>query len=113
MVSMILFGLRVNQNVVNEDNHKLVQIIHENLVHEIHKISRGVGQSKRHHGILIMTIPCPKSGLGNIRLSYFQLVVTSAEIDLRENTGSTHLVKQVFYLGRGYLFFMVTSLSFR
>ena len=43
MLLMLLFRLGIDQDVVNENNDKLIQEIHKNLIHEIHEISGGIG----------------------------------------------------------------------
>jgi hypothetical protein len=43
MGCMLFFRLGVNKNVINEDNNKLIQKLHENVIHEIHEIGRGIG----------------------------------------------------------------------
>jgi hypothetical protein len=48
---MLFLTLRKDQDDVNEDHDKLVQLFHENRVHEV---CGGVGQTKRHHQILIL-----------------------------------------------------------
>jgi hypothetical protein len=49
MLFMLFLTLRKHQDVVNEDHNKLVQLFHENRVHQVHEVSRGIGQTKRHH----------------------------------------------------------------
>jgi hypothetical protein len=46
MTLMFFFGFGVDKNVVDEDNDKLIQKVHKDLIHEIHEISGGIGQSK-------------------------------------------------------------------
>jgi hypothetical protein len=43
---MLFPTLRKDQDVVNEDHDKLVQLFHENQVHQVHEVSGGVGQTK-------------------------------------------------------------------
>jgi hypothetical protein len=50
MLFMLFLTLRKDQDDVNEDHDKLVQLFHENWVHEV---SGGIGQTKRHHQILV------------------------------------------------------------
>src|SRR6185503_9935272 len=53
MLLMLFFCLREDQNIINEDHHKDIQIIHENHVHQVHEESRGIGQAEGHDRILI------------------------------------------------------------
>jgi hypothetical protein len=49
MLFMLFLTLRKDQDVINEDHDKLVQLFHENHVHQVHEVSGGVGQTKGHH----------------------------------------------------------------
>jgi hypothetical protein len=40
---MLLFRLGINKDVIDEDNDKLIQKLHEYLIHEIHEIGGGIG----------------------------------------------------------------------
>jgi hypothetical protein len=46
MFSMIFWILGVDQNVINEDHNKFVELLHEDKVHEIHKICWSIGKTK-------------------------------------------------------------------
>jgi hypothetical protein len=43
MLCVLFLGLRIDQDIVDEDHHKLVKELHEHLIHEIHEIGRGIG----------------------------------------------------------------------
>ena len=100
---MLFFGLGVDKDIINEDNHELVEVIHEDLVHEIHEISRGIGQAKGHNGAFKQSVSGGEGGLGNVRLSNLQLVITCPKIDLGKDSGSVHLIEQILDLGKGVL----------
>jgi hypothetical protein len=63
MLFVLFLTLRKDQDVVNEDHDKLVQLFHENRVHQVYEMSGVVGQTKRHHQILIKTISSRESSL--------------------------------------------------
>jgi hypothetical protein len=63
MLFMLFITLRKDQDVVNEDHDKLVQLFHENRVHQVHEVNGGIGQTKGHHKILIETISGGESHL--------------------------------------------------
>jgi hypothetical protein len=44
MSRMLFFTLKIDQDVVNEDHDKLVQLRHEYGVHHVHKICRSIGE---------------------------------------------------------------------
>src|SRR4051812_40899233 len=93
---MLFLRSGINQNIIDEHHNKLVEILHEDLIDEVHEIGRGISQSKGHHGVLVMTIPTPECVLWNIRFSDLQLKITRSKINLAENSCSIHLVKQIF-----------------
>jgi hypothetical protein len=43
---MFLLIVGEYQNIVNEHYHTFVQLFHEDFVHQVHEVSRGIGQSK-------------------------------------------------------------------
>jgi hypothetical protein len=46
MSCMLIFTLGIDQDVVNEDHDKLVQLWHECRVHQVNEICRSIGESK-------------------------------------------------------------------
>jgi hypothetical protein len=46
MFVMFFFILGEYQDVVDENYHKLVQIFHEDFIHQVHEVGKGIGQSK-------------------------------------------------------------------
>jgi len=50
---MLLFILRVVEDVIYEHHHKLIQIGAENAVHVLHEDYWSISHSKWHHYILI------------------------------------------------------------
>ena len=53
MFLMLFIGFGIDENVINVNDDKLVEIIHEDRVHEPHESSRGICETKGHDGILI------------------------------------------------------------
>ena len=43
---MLFFRLGEDEYVINEDDNKLVLVFHEDLVHEVHEVGRGIVQPK-------------------------------------------------------------------
>jgi hypothetical protein len=41
---MLFLVLRVDQDVINEDHDKLIQLYHEYRVHQVHEVSWGISQ---------------------------------------------------------------------
>jgi hypothetical protein len=75
MLLMLFLTLRKDQDVVNEDHDKLVQLFHENRVHQLHEVSGGIGQTKRHHQILINTVSGGESSLWDIFFTDLDLMI--------------------------------------
>jgi hypothetical protein len=48
MFGMIFWSFRVDQNVINEDHNKFVEFLHEDGIHEVHKVSWGISETERH-----------------------------------------------------------------
>jgi hypothetical protein len=82
MLFMLFSTLRKDQDVVNEDHDKPIQLFHKNRVHQVHEVSGGVGQTKRHHQILIKTISSGESSLWDIFFTYLDLMTARAKVNL-------------------------------
>jgi hypothetical protein len=98
MFFVLFFILSVDQYIIDEHYDKLVQILHKDLVHQIHKVGRGFSQSKIHYRILVQTIPQNEDSLRKVTLSYLQLILSQSNIDLRECTRIAELIKQIINL---------------
>ena len=61
MMSMIFLGLGINENIINEDDHKDIKFLHEDAIHQIHEISRRIGEAEGHDSKFIETISSRKS----------------------------------------------------
>jgi hypothetical protein len=79
---------RIYQNVVNEPHDKLVQLLHENRVREVHEVCWCIRQPKGHDKILIEAISCREGRLGYIIGTNLDLVIVGAEINFGEHLGS-------------------------
>jgi hypothetical protein len=91
---MLLFTLGVDQDVVNEDHDKLVQLRYEHGVHQVHEMCRSIGESKRHNQILVQLIPGGESSLRNIFWMDLDLMITWAEINLGKDFSTGKLIKE-------------------
>ena len=95
MILMLLFILGVDQDVVNKDHNKLIQIELEYPMHEIHECCWHIRQPKGHHCELEMSISCPKRWLRDISLPNSQLMVSGVKIYLGVDSRPSQLIKQV------------------
>jgi hypothetical protein len=66
MPRMLFFTLGIDQDVVNEDNDKLVQLQHEYGVHQVHEICRSIGEFKQHNQVLVQSVPGREDSLRDI-----------------------------------------------
>jgi hypothetical protein len=82
MLLMLFFILGVDQDVINKDHDKLVQLQHEYRVHQVHEICRSIGEFQRHNQILIQPIPGGEGSLRDVFQTDLDLMVTLIEIDL-------------------------------
>jgi hypothetical protein len=94
MLLMLFFILGVEQDVVNENHDKLVQLRHEYGVHQVHEMCRSIGESKRHNQILIQPIPGGEGSLRDVFQTDLDLMVTRTEIDLRKDLSTGKLIKK-------------------
>jgi hypothetical protein len=94
MLRMLLFTLEVDQDVVNEDHDKLVQLQHEYRVHQVHEMCRSIGESKRHNQVLVQPVPGGESSLRNIFRTDLDLMITRMEIDFGKDFSTGKLIKE-------------------
>uniref|UniRef100_A0A0D3EA29 Uncharacterized protein n=1 Tax=Brassica oleracea var. oleracea TaxID=109376 RepID=A0A0D3EA29_BRAOL len=67
---------RINQNIVDEDDHALIQVLAKNIIHKFHERCRCIRQPKWHHHKLVISITCAESRLPHILPCYRDLVIT-------------------------------------
>jgi hypothetical protein len=103
MLRMLFFALGINQDVVNEDQDKLIQLRHEYGVHQVHKMCRSNGESKRHNQILIQPVPGREGSLRNIFWTDLDLMITRTEIDLGKDSCTDKLIKENIDAGQWVL----------
>jgi hypothetical protein len=82
MLFMLFLTLRKDQDVINEYHDKLVQLFHENRVHQAHEVSRGIGQTKGHHQILIETVSGGERSLWDIFFMDLSLMIARTKVNL-------------------------------
>ena len=92
---MIFFTLGVNEYVIDEDYHELIEEVHEYFVHHMHEEGSGVGETKRHNCIFIKNVSSGECGLRNILLLDFELVISGPQINLGEYFCPAELIKQI------------------
>jgi hypothetical protein len=91
---MLFFTLGIDQDVINEDHDKLVQLWYEYEVHQVHEMCKSIGEPKRHNQILIQPVPGGEKGLRNIFRVDFDLVITRTKIDLGKDLCTVKLIEK-------------------
>jgi hypothetical protein len=94
MPHMIFLILGVDQDVINEDHDKLVQLRHEYGIYQVHEMCRSIGESKRYNQILIQPIPGREGGLGNVFRIDLDLMITRSEVDLGKDSCTGKLIEK-------------------
>jgi hypothetical protein len=94
MMHMLLFTLVIDQDVINEDHDKHVQLRHEYRVHQVHGICRSIGESKRYNQILVQLVPGGEGSLRDIFQTDLDLMITRTEINLGKDSCTDKLIKE-------------------
>jgi hypothetical protein len=94
MLRMLLFTLRIDQDVINEDHDKLVQFWYEYGVHQVHQMCRSIGESERHNQILLQVVPSREGSLRNIFRTDLELMITRTEIVLGKDFSTGKLIEE-------------------
>ena len=95
VILMLLLRLGVDQDVVNKDYEKMIQVGLEYPMREIHEYCWPILQSERHHYELEMPISRPKRCLRDISLPDSQLMITGAKVYLGVDSRPFQLIKQI------------------
>jgi len=82
MLNVVLLGLRINQNIIQVNNYKVIQVIGESGIHKSLKGCRCVHKTKRHDGVLIQAELSQKSGLVHVLLMYPNLMIATLKVNL-------------------------------
>ena len=69
-------------------------------MYKIHKGSWGIGQAKGHRCEFVATKPCLKWGFEDVFRFNPKLMVSRHEINLRKDSCSLQLIKQIIYSGQ-------------
>src|SRR3954469_2155273 len=98
---MLLLRLGVNQNVIQIYHHKLIEILHENRVHEPREGGRCVGETEGHDRVLVQAIAGGESCFRNIFLANLDLMITTSQVKLREYHSSSKLIEEIINPRKG------------
>ena len=93
MYNMIFDCLRIYQDVVLEDNDKVVQVVNKYVIHQVHKLCRGIGDSKRNNKELVQAPTSFEHYLRNILFLERYLPIARSKIDAIVHCGAPQTVK--------------------
>jgi hypothetical protein len=94
MFGVFFLAFGIDENVIDEDYDEFIELRHEHGVHEVHEVGWGICESERHYQELVKTITNGKSGFRNVARSNLDLVVARTKVDLREDFGTSQLIKK-------------------
>jgi hypothetical protein len=80
---MFFLAFGIDENIINKDHDKFVELRHEHEVHEVHEVGWGVRETKRHYQELVKTIMSGESSFRNVTRSDFDLMITRTKVNLR------------------------------
>jgi hypothetical protein len=91
-VFFLTFG--IDEDIIDKDHDEFIELRHEHGVHEVHEVGWGIRETKRHYQELVKTITSGESGFRNVTRSNFDLMITGTKVNLREDFGSSQLIKK-------------------
>lgn len=78
----------VYQDVVKEHKYKATQVRAKNLIHECLEREGRIGEAKRHHQELEVTVVHPECCLVDVISVHAHLVIAVAKVELGEESGA-------------------------
>ena len=82
MLDMLFFIFLIYQYVINEHNNKIIQTGMQDTIHQKHKCSWNISQTKWNYNKLIIPIPGPEICLVIVLLFDAYLMVSRSQINL-------------------------------
>jgi hypothetical protein len=67
VVGVIFLTLRIDENLIDKDHDKFIELSHEHGVHEVHEVGGSISESERHNQELVKTITSGKAVLGMLQ----------------------------------------------
>jgi hypothetical protein len=98
--SMLFLAFGIDENIIDKDHDKFVELRHKHGVHEVHEVGWGIRETKGHYQELVKTITSGENGFRNVTRSNLDLVITRTKVNLREDFGSSQLIKKNINSGK-------------
>ena len=93
MFLMLFLRFGVDKNAVKIYHNELIEVFHENKVHDTRERRWCIGETKGHDSELVETVASGERCLWNILFSDLDLMVTHSQVQLGEYRGSSWLIK--------------------
>jgi hypothetical protein len=91
---MFFLTFGIDEDIIDKDQDEFTELRHEHGVHEVHEVGWGIRETKRHYQELVKTITSGERGFRNVTRSNLDLVITRMKVNLREDFGSSQLIKK-------------------
>jgi hypothetical protein len=91
---MIFLTFGIDEDIIDKDHDKFVELRHEHGVHEVHEVGWGIRETKRHYQELVKTLTSGEGGFRNVTRSNLDLMITRTKVNFREDFGSSQLVEK-------------------
>ena len=99
----------VNKDIIEENQHKLMKIILENIIHKALKDRGGIGETKGHYQKFVVVVVCSKGGFRYDFFVHSYLIIPGSKVQFCEDLCSLSSSNSSI-TGIGYLFLMVMPL---
>ena len=80
MLNVLLFGLEIDQDIINKNHDKLIEVWRKDVIHQVHEYRRSTGNSEWHNKELEMSTSHLKGSLRYILSFHPHLVITRIKI---------------------------------
>jgi hypothetical protein len=94
MFGVFFLAFGIDEDIIDKDHDEFIELCHEHGVHEVHEVGWGICESERHYQELVKTITSRKSSFRNVARSNIDLVIARTKVDLREDFGTSQLIKK-------------------
>jgi hypothetical protein len=103
VVQVVIKRLTINNNVIQVYNYKFINVFMKDIIHQIAKSSRGIGEPKMHHHKFEATILGYASRFGLIPFRNAHLQVARPMVQLRKIGSLAKSIEQVLAQGHKIL----------
>ena len=90
---MIFDCLQIYQDVIQENSDEVVQVVGKYVIHQVHKLCRGIRDSKRNDKELVQAPTSFERCFWNILFSQRYLPIPGSKIDAAVDCGAPQTIK--------------------